>query len=96
MLVPKAERVLRQFGFVPLGNDRALAVLVGEDGATHAGAFDIGFLASLPNMTVMTPADAGETVRMVRAAAYLPGPVYIRLGRGPTLSTTSARTCGSG
>ena len=35
VLVPKAERVLRQFGFVPLGNDRALAVLVGEDGSVE-------------------------------------------------------------
>lgn len=35
VLVPKAERVLRQFGFVPLGQDRALAVLVGEDGSVE-------------------------------------------------------------
>ena len=41
-------------------------------------------MRSLPNMTVMTPADAGETARMVRASTYLPGPVYIRLGRGVT------------
>lgn len=53
-------------------------------GPTHHAQHDLATLRCLPNLTVMTPADAGETVRMVRAAAYLPGPVYIRLGRGPT------------
>ncbi|MGW7528439.1 transketolase family protein [Streptomyces sp. NPDC054783] len=53
-------------------------------GPTHHAQQDLAVMRSLPNMTVMTPADAGETVRMVNAAAYLPGPVYIRLGRGPT------------
>jgi transketolase len=52
-------------------------------GPTHHAQQDLAVMRTLPNMTVMTPADAGETVRMVRAAAYLPGPVYIRLGRGP-------------
>ena len=41
VLVPKAERVLRQFGFVPLGNDRALAVLVGEDGSVENRVVDL-------------------------------------------------------
>jgi transketolase len=53
-------------------------------GPTHHAQQDLAVMRALPNMTVMTPADAGETVRMIRAAAYLPGPVYIRLGRGPT------------
>lgn len=52
-------------------------------GPTHHAQSDLAALRSLPNMTVLTPADAGETVRLVRAAAYLPGPVYLRLGRNP-------------
>ncbi|WP_078491210.1 transketolase family protein [Streptomyces sp. SPB074] len=56
----------------------------GNLGPTHHAAQDLAALRTLPGMTVMTPADAEETVRMVRAAAELPGPVYIRLGRGPT------------
>ncbi|HEX6340519.1 transketolase family protein [Umezawaea sp.] len=53
-------------------------------GPTHHAQQDLAVMRTLPGMTVMTPADAGETVRMVRAAAYLPGPVYIRLGRAET------------
>ncbi|MEU3844538.1 transketolase C-terminal domain-containing protein [Streptomyces sp. NPDC028635] len=56
----------------------------GHLGPTHHAQQDLAVMRSLPHMTVMTPADAEETVRMVNAAAYLPGPVYIRLGRGPT------------
>lgn len=41
VLVPKAERVLRQFGFVPLGGDRALAVLVGDDGSVENRVVDL-------------------------------------------------------
>jgi transketolase len=40
-------------------------------------------MRALPNMTVMTPADPGETARMIEAAAYLPGPAYIRMGSRP-------------
>ncbi|PRY45190.1 transketolase family protein [Umezawaea tangerina] len=53
-------------------------------GPTHHAQQDLAVMRTLPGMTVMTPADAGETARMVRAAAYLPGPVYIRLGRAET------------
>lgn len=52
-------------------------------GPTHHAQSDLAAMRTLPNMTVLTPADAGETVRLVRAAAYLPGPVYLRLGRNP-------------
>ena len=45
------------------------AGLVGADGATHAGAFDIGYLANLPNMTVMAAGDEAELVHMVATAA---------------------------
>jgi transketolase len=53
-------------------------------GPTHHAQQDLAVMRSLPNMTVMTPADPGETVRMITAAAYLPGPVYVRLGRNAT------------
>ncbi|MDQ6849219.1 MAG: transketolase [Actinomycetota bacterium] len=52
-------------------------------GPTHHAQQDLAAMRALPNMTVLTPADPGETIRMVTAAAYLPGPVYIRLGRNP-------------
>ncbi|GLZ31513.1 transketolase [Lentzea sp. NBRC 105346] len=53
-------------------------------GPTHHAQQDIAAMRTLPNMTVLTPADAAETVRMVKAAAYLPGPVYLRIGRNAT------------
>jgi transketolase len=56
----------------------------GHLGPTHHCQQDLAVMRALPNMTVMTPADAAETACMVRAAAYLPGPVYIRLGRNAT------------
>ncbi len=59
------------------------AGLVGADGATHAGSFDVGFLASLPNMTVMAAADEAELVRMTAtAAAHDSGPIAFRYPRG--------------
>lgn len=59
------------------------AGLVGADGATHAGAFDIAFMANLPSMVVMAAADEAELVRMVAtAAAYDDGPIAFRFPRG--------------
>ena len=59
------------------------AGLVGQDGATHAGAFDIGFLASLPNMTVMAAGDEADLVRMMATAvAHDGGPIAFRYPRG--------------
>jgi 1-deoxy-D-xylulose-5-phosphate synthase len=59
------------------------AGLVGADGATHAGAFDIAFLACLPNMTVMAASDEAELVHMVAtAAAHDSGPIALRYPRG--------------
>jgi len=59
------------------------AGLVGADGPTHAGAFDIGYLAALPNMVVMAAADEVELVHMVAtAAAYDDGPIAFRYPRG--------------
>ena len=59
------------------------AGLVGADGATHAGAFDVAFLANLPDMVVMAAADEADLVRMVAtAAAYDDGPIAFRFPRG--------------
>ena len=59
------------------------AGLVGADGATHAGAFDIAFLTCLPNMTVMAASDEAELVHMVAtAAAHDSGPIALRYPRG--------------
>ncbi len=59
------------------------AGVVGADGATHAGVYDIAFLSCLPNMVVMCPADEAELVHMVAtAAAYDDGPSAVRYPRG--------------
>ncbi|MFD1195288.1 1-deoxy-D-xylulose-5-phosphate synthase [Seohaeicola saemankumensis] len=59
------------------------AGLVGADGATHAGAFDVAFLANLPGFVVMAAADEAELVHMVAtAAAHDDGPIAFRFPRG--------------
>ena len=59
------------------------AGLVGADGPTHAGAFDIAYLSCLPNMTVMAAADEADLVHMVAtAAAHDAGPIALRYPRG--------------
>jgi len=59
------------------------AGLVGADGPTHAGAFDVAYLACLPNMTVMAAADEAELVHMVATcAAHDTGPIALRYPRG--------------
>ena len=59
------------------------AGLVGADGATHAGAFDVAYLANLPGFVVMAAADEAELVRMVAtAAAHDSGPIAFRFPRG--------------
>ncbi|WP_404371723.1 1-deoxy-D-xylulose-5-phosphate synthase [Sphingomonas sp. MMS24-J45] len=59
------------------------AGLVGADGATHAGSFDVTYLATLPNMVVMAPADEAELVHMTHTAVlYDDGPIAIRYPRG--------------
>ena len=52
----------------------------GPWGATHHAIEDLALLRSIPGMTVLSPADPNETMRMVRAAPAIEGPVYIRLG----------------
>ncbi|HEY5225760.1 MAG TPA: 1-deoxy-D-xylulose-5-phosphate synthase [Methylovirgula sp.] len=59
------------------------AGLVGADGATHAGAFDVSYLGILPGMVVMAAADEAELVHMVATAvAYNDGPIAFRFPRG--------------
>ena len=59
------------------------AGLVGADGCTHAGSFDITYLATLPNMVVMAAADEAELVHMTHTAAmYDNGPIALRYPRG--------------
>ncbi|WP_408589280.1 1-deoxy-D-xylulose-5-phosphate synthase [Novosphingobium sp.] len=59
------------------------AGLVGADGATHAGSFDVTYLASLPNMVVMAAADEAELVHMTHTAAlHDTGPIAFRYPRG--------------
>ena len=54
---------------------------VGEDGGSHQAVEDISLMRTLPNMTVINPADAKEAKEAVKAAVDYVGPVYIRLGR---------------
>ncbi|NEX44715.1 1-deoxy-D-xylulose-5-phosphate synthase [Pseudotabrizicola algicola] len=62
------------------------AGLVGQDGATHAGAFDVAFLANLPNMTVMAAGDEAELCHMIATAAqHDAGPIAFRYPRGEGL-----------
>ena len=59
--------------------------LVGEDGPTHHGHFDITYLRNLPNMTLMAPKDENELRHMIYTALKASGPVAIRYPRGKGL-----------
>ena len=54
---------------------------VGEDGATHQSVEDLSLMRSIPNMTVINPADDIETRAAIKAVAEMKGPCYVRLGR---------------
>ena len=56
---------------VTFGMDRS--GIVGEDGATHQGLFDIAFMRTLPNMVVMAPKDENELRHMLKTSIYHPG-----------------------
>lgn len=56
-------------------------ISLGEDGGSHQSIEDIALMRVLPNMIVLSPADAVETEKMIFAVADYKGPVYIRLGR---------------
>lgn len=57
------------------------AGVVGQDGATHNGMFDLAFARSLPNMTIMAPSDADECYQMLTTAVALNRPVIVRYPR---------------
>ncbi|MDR3322844.1 MAG: 1-deoxy-D-xylulose-5-phosphate synthase, partial [Zoogloeaceae bacterium] len=56
--------------------------LVGADGATHHGSYDLSFLACIPNLVIMTPADEAECRRMFSTAHQLNAPAAVRYPRG--------------
>ncbi len=58
------------------------AGIVGEDGPTQHGVFDIGFMRMIPNMRVMAPKDENELRHMLYTAVYMDGPVSLRYPRG--------------
>jgi 1-deoxy-D-xylulose-5-phosphate synthase len=77
------------------------AGLVGEDGPTHAGSFDLSYLRCIPNMIVMAPSDENETYRMLKTGFQYVGPTAVRYprGKGPGASidkSASALEIGKG
>ncbi len=70
------------------------AGLVGEDGATHAGSFDISFMRCIPNMVIMAPADENEARQMLYTGYVHPGPAAVRYprGTGPGVTIEQAMT----
>ncbi len=69
------------------------AGLVGADGATHAGAFDISYARCIPNMAILAPADEDECNRMLQTAWEHPGPAMVRYprGKGPGVEVKPGR-----
>jgi len=63
-------------------------ITVGGDGASHQIVEDLALMRALPNMSVIVPADAPETYRVIKAVADYEGPVYVRMGRAdvPTIT----------
>ncbi|NVZ51283.1 1-deoxy-D-xylulose-5-phosphate synthase [Pseudomonas sp. B6002] len=74
---------------VVLAIDRA--GIVGADGATHMGAFDVAFLRCIPNLTIMAPADAQECRQMLHTALQQPGPCAVRFPRGCALGAAPSQ-----
>ena len=70
------------------------AGLVGEDGATHAGAYDISYLRCIPNMLVMAPSDENETRQLLYTGFIHQGPAAVRYprGTGPGVQIDQAMT----
>ncbi len=78
------EQVRNSIGYpnlnVKIGATHA-GISVGEDGASHQCLEDIGIMRTIPNMTIINPADATESILAVEAAIKHQGPVYLRFGR---------------
>ncbi|HEY0063299.1 MAG TPA: 1-deoxy-D-xylulose-5-phosphate synthase [Telluria sp.] len=67
------------------------AGLVGADGATHAGNYDIAYLRCIPNMVVMAASDENECRQMLTTGYHYPGPAAIRYPRGAGIGATIAK-----
>ena len=87
----RAFEIIRNSACYPKLNVKICAthagITVGEDGGSHQSVEDISLMRSIPNMTVVVPADGIEAEKMIFAAAEYNGPMYVRLGRSavPTL-----------
>ena len=87
----RAFEVIRNSACYPKLNVKICAthagITVGEDGGSHQSVEDISLMRSIPNMTVLVPADGVEAEKMIFAAVEFNGPMYVRLGRSavPTL-----------
>jgi 1-deoxy-D-xylulose-5-phosphate synthase len=70
------------------------AGLVGSDGATHQGSYDLSFVRCIPNTVIMAPADENECRQMLYTASTLPGPAIVRYprGTGPGVAVVSEMT----
>ncbi len=81
----RAFEIIRNSICYPKANVKIAAthagITVGEDGGSHQSIEDIAIMNSLPNMSLLVPADAKETNEIIKYAAKHVGPVYIRLGR---------------
>ncbi|WP_183909181.1 1-deoxy-D-xylulose-5-phosphate synthase [Simiduia aestuariiviva] len=75
---------------VTFGIDRA--GLVGEDGPTHAGAFDLSFMRCIPNMIIAAPSDENECRALLSTAYQYPGPAAVRYPRGTGTGAATAST----
>jgi 1-deoxy-D-xylulose-5-phosphate synthase len=67
------------------------AGIVGADGATHAGNYDLAYLRCIPNMVVMAPSDENESRQMLTTAFHYPGPAAVRYPRGAGVGATIAQ-----
>jgi len=67
-------------------------ITVGGDGASHQIIEDIALMRVLPNMTVIVPVDANETMKAVRTISNMHGPCYVRIGRSDVPSVTDEDT----
>lgn len=65
------------------------AGLVGSDGETHHGVFDISYLSHMPNMTIMAPKDKNEFIKMIEFSSEFDGPIALRYPRGNCIDIKS-------
>jgi len=67
------------------------AGLVGQDGSTHSGTFDLTYARMIPNVTIMAPSDEAELQNMLKSAIDYTGPCFIRYPRGTVPSNTAVK-----